>query len=794
MKDYGTLPQNRLTDALRRVWQKAKETMQTEGKEGYIQYIRRALSLLCPVLFSCLLSSAKLPLSTYPLGFSLLAAAEGDTLLFFCGTLLFSLLRKDLTLMIGACVLLLFRFLFSKVFAEGAPLSVKQNLFARIKSGGRAFGEGETLRLATSSLAAFTAGMLRTLLGGFAPGDLFATCLTVVLCPAATYFYCGYFSAAEKKGFRYTAGVMALLCSLVYALGGFSPYGISLTVIAAAFLSLWMAKGKNPFTASLFALLSVLLAEPILSPAFAVAAALAAMLYPRSRLYAVTVSAIAFAAIGYLCGGLSAFAGSFPEFMCGMLLALPLPAQEIGKILPMFGVNGQKSSLESEILTYKEQKGRESIADISKAFETLSKTFFDLSDKNVRVGLFDTRRICDRVCDRYCRRCTACTLCWERDYAVTLDTINKISAKIYKNGRVEKGDLPPEFLARCHNAEKILADIEIENRKVLRSMLREDKTRAFAVDYAVFARVLSEALAKNEAEYAPNGEARAAVLAELKKIGFHADSVGVYGKRCKNVYAFRLSPSAMKCSAERIKTALAEALGGPVEDPVFEFADGAIHMIAHQAPRIAADCSSYSAASKSETENGDRVTAFSGKNGYFYAMVNDGMGSGAAAAKKSNAASIFLEKMLRAGNSVSAGIEMLSALSRADGEEGFTTLDLFEIDTVTGKGSFIKSGAAPSFVRRENKLFKIRSRTFPLGILEDVDAERTTFDLAAGDRIVILSDGVTEETEEPLWLCEYLSVADLSAPDAAEQIIREAKKHTLCRDDMTAAVVTIRRV
>ena len=252
------------------------------------------------------------------------------------------------------------------------------------------------------------------------------------------------------------------------------------------------------------------------------------------------------------------------------------------------------------------------------------------------------------------------------------------------------------------------------------------------------------------------------------------------------MYAFRIGSGAMKCKAEDIKRAITEGICGKVEDPMFEFSDGGINMICKQAPQFEVKCSSFSVAA--EKENGDRVTAFEGKNGYFYALVNDGMGSGRAAAKKSAAASVFLEKMLRVGNSAASGIEMLSALARADGEEGFTTLDLFELDRISGRA------AAPSFVKRGSKLFKIRSKTFPLGILEDVDAERTAFDCEDGDRIIILSDGVTEDIEEPLWLCEFLSKVDLTAPDAAEQIIAEAKQHTLCRDDMTAAVIAITKI
>ena len=785
MKDQQILPQ-KYAEALA---VRLRGTLEHLRATRYGTWLRRGISVLTPILLSALVSSARFPFSTFPLGFSLLAAAREDTLLFYIGNLLFSLLAGEWPNAVGATVLLFFRFLFSRVLVTNAPLAAKGDLWTRLRTGERPFCESETLRTATASLAAFTAGMLRVVAGGFTFGDLVGTCLSVVICPAVTYLYSGSLLAAERRGVRYEMGSIALLCSLVFALDGMSV-GVSLSVAVAAFFAMALAKCKAPPYACLFALVLILPAEPILAPAFGVAAALAAMLFGRSRLYAVTAGAIAFAALAFFAGGLWCFVGAFPEFLAGTAIAASVPVAQAERFLPFYG--GKERVAETEILGYKEKKSRESISDISEAFSALSRTFFELSDKETRIGLFDTRRICDRALDRHCRHCSLRTLCWERDYAVTLEAVNRVSAKLYKCGKVQKSDLPQAFLARCEAADEVLADIGRENRRALRAVLQGDKTRAFAVDYAVFARVLSEALEKNEVEYAPDPTARSAAAATLRKIGFTADSIGVYGKRCKKVHAFRLTQSAMRCTAESIQSALTEALGCPMELPLFEFADGAIHMVCHAAPRIAVSASVASLAAKQEEENGDRVLSFDGKNGYWYALVSDGMGSGPAAAKKSNAATVFLEKMLRAGNSVSAGIEMLSALARADGEEGFTTLDLFEIDCLASRGSFIKSGAAPSFVRRGNKLYKIRSRTFPLGILEDVDAERTTFDLLDGDFVVLLSDGVTEEVEEPLWLCEFLTAADLSAADAAQQILAEAKKHTLHRDDMTAAVVAVR--
>lgn len=796
MKNFDTITPGRISDALQSAVLRVKEKMKemTEA-ENISVYIGKILGAALPILFSFILSQKALPLSTYPLGLALIAAARGDTVFFFFGTLFFSFFGRQLPLGVGAISLVLLRFIFSKVFADGSPISVKQSFGKTVFQGKKPFCESETLRLATAALAAFTAGMLQIIAGGFSVGDLFGTCFSVLVCPALAYLYTGYFSAAEKESFRYEAGLIALLVSLVFALSDIEPLGISLSVLCASFICILLARCKNPFFACFFGLVSILAADPLLSPAFAVSAAIAAILFAHSGLYAVCIGSISFAAISFFVGGVDVFASFFPEFMVGSALSAMLKKETAEKLLPLFAVGAlPKVGVDAEILSYKEKSNRESIQDISESFAALSKTFFDLSDRATRPGIFDMRQICDRVCDRYCRSCSACSLCWERDYAVTLDTLNKISAKMYKNGVVQKSDLPPAFLQRCNHAEKILEGIETENRRVIKGMLREDKTRAFAVDYAVFARVLSEALQKNEVEYAPNKAARDEVLAMFKKIGFSADSVGVYGNRCKKVYAFRLGKGAVQCKAESIKKALSEALGGRMEDPLFEFADGGINMICHAAPTVSVQCSTFSAAGKGGEANGDRVTAFSGKNGYFYALVGDGMGSGRTAAKKSSAAAVFLEKMLRAGNSVSAGIEMLSALARADGEEGFTTLDLFELDTLSGRGSFIKSGAAPSFVKRGSKLFKIRSKTFPLGILENVDAERTTFDCEDGDRIVLLSDGVTEDIEEPLWLCEFLTTADLTAPDAAEKILAEAKKHTLGRDDMTAAVITVTKI
>ena len=619
-------------------------------------------------------------------------------------------------------------------------------------------------------------------------------CFAVLICPALTYLYIGYTTATTHSSPRFVIGHAALLVSFVFALSSLSlPLGFSAATAVAAYLSMLAARRRDPLAAGVLALLFGFAAVPAASPGTAVAALLFSMLCAHIPVWlAAAAGVVGFAALCFLAGGTALLFSVLPEFLIGTALSF-LPLGAAGeKLLPFTG-RRTKPDAAGEVLPYREKSERETLRDLSATFEAMSDAFAGLSDRETRIGIFDVRHICDKVCDRFCRRCAACSLCWERDYTVTMDTLSKISAKLYKYGKVEHADLPPEFLARCTSADRMLEEIERENARMLREMLAADGSRRSAVDYAVFSRVLTDALKRGDEAYTPDTEGRAAVTTALTRIGFSADSLGVFGTRQKKVYAFRVGGSAMNCSADAITEALTAALGGRFEPPLFEFADGGINMIATGAPTFSADASSATVAAGGGEENGDRVRSFDAKNGCFYAVVNDGMGSGRAAAAKSAKAALFLEKMLAAGNDVTAALELLSAMVRTDREEGFTTVDLFALDCFTGRGTFFKSGAAPSFVKRGERIFKIRSRTVPIGILEDVDAEKTTFACEDGDAVVMLSDGVTEDIEEPLWLCEFLCGADLAAADAAARILAEAKRHTLCRDDMTAAVIHIKK-
>ena len=170
------------------------------------------------------------------------------------------------------------------------------------------------------------------------------------------------------------------------------------------------------------------------------------------------------------------------------------------------------------------------------------------------------------------------------------------------------------------------------------------------------------------------------------------------------------------------------------------------------------------------------------------------MGSGREAAVTSGISAVFLEKLLVAGCPMKGALELLNCFVRGAEGECFTTVDLMEADLYTGRARFIKSGAAPSFVIRKGQLYRLHSKTVPVGIMRALDAEALSFDLLAGDTVIMVSDGVTGSYEESPWLYDLLS-GGLPAGDSpsalSRRIAEEAAKNTGREDDITVCVMKV---
>jgi hypothetical protein len=190
---------------------------------------------------------------------------------------------------------------------------------------------------------------------------------------------------------------------------------------------------------------------------------------------------------------------------------------------------------------------------------------------------------------------------------------------------------------------------------------------------------------------------------------------------------------------------------------------------------------------------GDAIVSFEAE-GKYYMLISDGMGSGREAALTSGVCAAILQRLIGAGAGLETSLKMLNNIIRAGERECSATVDIAEIDLLTGKARFIKSGAAPSFVLRGGSIFRLQSKTVPIGILRALDAEMIRFDILPGDRVVMLSDGAARSYEEVPWLLDMMTSDEVilkgSPKEAAAKIVREAAKRGSL-DDITAGVISV---
>ena len=134
-------------------------------------------------------------------------------------------------------------------------------------------------------------------------------------------------------------------------------------------------------------------------------------------------------------------------------------------------------------------------------------------------------------------------------------------------------------------------------------------------------------------------------------------------------------------------------------------------------------------------------------------------------------------------------------------EEIFTTLDISTIDLYSGKLQTIKTGAAPTFIKKKDRVLVIDSNSLPVGMLKDVDLEIYEEYLDDGDFIIMMSDGVLESNEDAnnkeKWIIDIIANIDSFNPQTvANMLMKEAKKacHDEIKDDMTVLVTKVWKI
>ena len=179
-------------------------------------------------------------------------------------------------------------------------------------------------------------------------------------------------------------------------------------------------------------------------------------------------------------------------------------------------------------------------------------------------------------------------------------------------------------------------------------------------------------------------------------------------------------------------------------------------------------------------------------------ILSDGMGKGLEAATESRMVVDELRKLLKRGVAPSRAIKVVNK-KLVDDKETFATVDLTIIDKKKSTACFYKMGATSSFLLRDKHVKKIEGAALPVGVIGKVSASQIKIKLKPEDKVVIVSDGITEADRHDLdcnWLKTYLKELprEIGPRTMAYQIAKEAQEKYAFRekDDLSVLVVQIR--
>ena len=347
-----------------------------------------------------------------------------------------------------------------------------------------------------------------------------------------------------------------------------------------------------------------------------------------------------------------------------------------------------------------------------------------------------------------------------------------------------------KFLHRCPNIDTIMDELNAKNKNIILGSVKNDKLDACAQSYDTVSRVI-DGIFKAEDKKTLDKALTDKAVRVASACGLVCDKIEVYGSGALEIVATGVDIQRSKCTSEVLRQEMERGLCLGLNEAVITEADGYATVKMESRSNFEIEIASQSQPIAEDGLNGDSYAHFqSGHKQYM--IICDGMGSGRDAHLTSELCVELLEKMLSVTDDKGVVLAMLNNLVRAKNTECSTTVDLFELDLISGDGRLVKSGACPSFIKRGDNVFLLQSKTAPIGIMKGLDAEELACSLISGDICVMVSDGLVPSKSDSHWLKQYLINYRGDDPkELSQEIMREAKKRGL-KDDTTILCAVIK--
>ena len=399
-----------------------------------------------------------------------------------------------------------------------------------------------------------------------------------------------------------------------------------------------------------------------------------------------------------------------------------------------------------------------------------------------------------------CQTCERRSLCWVRGYSTAVDGLYRLRAALEAHGRAELEDLPGQ-LSVCTHPSDLCAAVTHGYR--LWCSRRQTRARAGALrsalteQYSAMAAALAQMAAKLGAAGLPDARRQARVAQLFAALGLDPLECSVTadaaGRLTANVTVPRVSFSAGEAAA--LTKEVGEACRRDFALPDIAHCRTVTMLRFSERPLFAPVFGLASRPAPGQSVSGDACDQFCDRAGRAQMLLCDGMGTGKSAAVDGRMAARLTGQLLRAGFAAESAARLVNValgLKNAEQESG-ATIDLLTVDLYTGRAGLFKAGAAASFLVRGGVAQVLEAPSLPIGVTEGVVGRSTAFGLAAGDMVVLVSDGALCDGCD--WVADQLQLSarlGQTPAQTANAVADSAQRRAGNKqDDITVAVLQL---
>ncbi|MCC8017220.1 MAG: SpoIIE family protein phosphatase [Lachnospiraceae bacterium] len=397
-------------------------------------------------------------------------------------------------------------------------------------------------------------------------------------------------------------------------------------------------------------------------------------------------------------------------------------------------------------------RGAEKLTGYAESFNRLSRTFQKMNRYKSDFTAEELGRMQNEVAGSLCVACERRAVCWEAEDTPMYRILYQFLQSVQRGEDV--GTSAGELSEHCVCVEEMVGQAMRVFEKARLNLswynrLQENRD-AIAQQLTAMAYIMEDCAADEQDVTAAEGTLLARIRFALKERGIVCDELRILKKSGGKMEIWlRGHTRARRCVTVRDVakdiSRVSDSLFLPEKDAKTLIGEKGARVVFLESTRLSAGYGVAKAVREGEQVSGDNFSFRILDDDRCIMGLSDGMGSGYSACKESEMVIDLIEKFMESGFRPDTALRMMNSAMVTHGENNlFSTVDLVSVDMDSGAAQLYKIGAAATFIRHEDWVEQIEDHSMPVGVFMAQTPSCREAGLAAGDFVVMVTDGVLE--------------------------------------------------